>query len=837
MLMRHKSWTVTAAALFLAGCNSTVSSPPDTTPPPVAAITDSYVVTSSNRLLGFNVAGTGATQISNPITGLAEGETVLDLAFRARDGLLYGLVTGAAGARIVRIDPTTAVATAVSTLAADPTDATMPYTGLAGAHFGIGFNPVPDRLRVISDTGQNLRINVDTGLTITDTALNGAATGASATAYTNAFNAACRTQQYAIDPVSDQLFLQNPPNDGVLTAVGSLGIDADSVSGLEIATAGGGANSAYALLTTTIPAAGTDPAVTTTDVYTISLTTGAATQTGTITLNDGESASGFAVRPLDRTPIQAPGELVGLTNANGYVTFNRGSPGKLCTSGAISGLPEGTDLLGIDTRPVTGGIVGLGSDNKLYSLSNAGVSGALCALATDPADSTLPYSVLPAGASYGVGFNPVPDRLRVIADSGLNLRINPTPTPAPAPSTDMLCLVTTDTAISGATSISGAAYTNAIPAASSTTLYGIDSGAGALVRIGNNPANGIAGDPGNPNSGVAVTVGALGAGAIGNVDGFLIDGRNNTALLATRAADAAASTLYTVNLTTGAATVTGTVGGGLGTAAAAPLRGLALTGGTSLNVYALTTDNHLLSFTQTGNVLAPNAVTDVAITGIVSGEQLLGIDFRPVNGLLYGVSSLNQIYVINTSTGLATLSSTLVADATDSTAPFTSVPAGANFGVNFNPVPDRLRVVDSTGGNLRINVVTGATTTDGAVNGAATSGVIAAAYTNSFAGTTTTTLYDLDATTLFTQNPPNNGTLVAVGNTGVTAIGSAGLDIAGGANGLVLAAINTTGSGPSDLYRINLTTGAATPVGVAGGSALIGAAGGTQVRSIAIDLR
>ncbi len=831
MLMRHKSWTVTAAALFLAGCNSTVSSPPDTTPPPVAAITDSYVVTSSNRLLGFNVAGTGATQISNPITGLAEGETVLDLAFRPRDGLLYGLVTGAAGARIVRIDPTTAVATAVSTLAADPTDATTPYAGLAGAHFGIGFNPVPDRLRVISDTGQNLRINVDTGLTITDTALNGAATGASATAYTNAFNAACRTQQYAIDPVSDQLFLQNPPNDGVLTAVGSLGIDADSVSGLEIATAGGGANSAYALLTTTIPADGDDPALTTTDVYTISLTTGAATQTGTITLNDGESASGFAVRPLDRTPIQAPGELVGLTSANGYVTFNRGSPGKLCTSGTVSGLPEGTDLLGIDTRPVTGGIVGLGSDDKLYSLSNAGVAAELCPLATDPADTTLPYSVLPAGASYGVGFNPVPDRLRVIADSGLNLRINPTP------NADGLCLVTTDTGISGATSISAAAYTNAIPAASSTTLYAIDSGAGTLVRIGNNPANGIAGDPGNPNSGVAVTVGALGAGALGNVDAFLIDGRNNNALLATGAAGATTSSLYTVNLATGAATLTGTVGGGLGTTAAAPLRGLALTGGTSLNVYALTTDNHLLSFTQTGNVLAPNAVTDVAITGIVSGEQLLGLDFRPVNGLLYGVSSLNQIYVINTSTGLATLSSTLVADATDTTAPFTAVPAGANFGVNFNPVPDRLRVVDTTGGNLRINVVTGATITDGAVNGAATSGVIAAAYTNSFAGTTTTTLYDLDATTLFTQNPPNNGTLVAVGNTGVTAIGSAGLDIAGGANGLVLAAINTTGSGPSDLYRINLTTGAATPVGVAGGTALIGPAGGTQVRSIAIDLR
>ena len=566
-------------------------------------------------------------------------------------------------------------------------------------------------------------------------------------------------------------------------------------------------------------------------MYSVNLTTGAATQTGSITLNDGESANGFAVRALDRTPTQAPGELVGLTTANGFVTFNRGSPGKLCTSGAISGLPAGTDLLGIDTRPVTGGIVGLGSDSKLYSLTSAGASAALCALAADPADTTLPYSVLPAGASFGIGFNPVPDRLRVIADTGLNLRINPNPNP------DGLCLVTTDTDISGATSISGVAYTNAVPAAGSTTLYAIDSGADALVRIGSNPANGIAGDPGNPNSGVSLAIGALGAGDLGNADAFLIDGRNNNALLATSADGAAASTLYSVNLTTGAATVTGTVGGGLGTTAAAPLRGLALTGGTSLNVYALTTDNHLLSFTQAGNVLTPNAVTDLAITGTVAGEQLLGIDFRPVNNQLYAISSQNKVYVINTSTGLATLSSTLLADATDATAPFASVPAGASFGVDFNPVPDRLRVVDNTGGNLRINVATGATITDGAINGAATSGIVAAAYTNSFAGTTTTTLYDLDATTLFTQNPPNDGTLVAVGSTGVVAIGDAGLDIAGGANGLVLAAINTTGSGPSDLYRINLSTGAATPVGIAGGTALIGPAGTPQLRSIAISLR
>lgn len=810
MLTRTTSWTVAAAALFLTGCNSTVSAPPTTTPPITPAITDSYVVTSSNRLVGFNVGGTGAIQISNAITGLAAGETVLDIAFRPRDGLLYGLVTGAgfASPRIVSIDPSTGVASAVSSLAADTTDASAPFAGLLGSKFSIDFNPVPDRLRVVSDSGQNLRINADTGATITDTglSLNGAGAGASGTAYTNAFNAACRTQQFVVDPATDRLLQQNPPNDGLLTAIGGFGVDVEVVNGFDIVTAANGANTALGLFTTTTGSG--DDAVTSTDLYTVSTSTGAATPTATLTLADGETATGFAARAQSRTPAQAPGELVGITADGGHVSFNRGSPSKLCTSGAISGLPDGTDLLGIDTRPATGVILGVGSDNRLYTLSNTGAASLYCALAADPADSTAPLSVLPTGTTFGVGFNPVPDRLRVVAGNGQNLRINPNPNLADQ------CLVTTDTDISGAGALSGVAYTNSIPAAASTTLYAIDADAGALVSLA------------SPNSGAATSTGSLAiAAGVSNVDAFLIDGRNNSALLAGSAAGAAASTLYTIDLGSGAATMVGAVGGGLGTTAAASLRGLALTTGTTLKVYALTSDNHLLSFSQAGNALTPNAATDLTITGIASGEQLLGIDVRPANGLLHAVSSLNRIYVINTSTGLATLASTLN----------TSLSSGALFGADFNPTVDRLRVVDNTGSNLRINVGTGATTVDTALSG---TGIVAAGYTNSYAGATTTTLYDLDATTLYTQLPPNAGTLNAVGALGVTASGDAGLDIAGGANGLVLAAIRTAGgSGPSDLYRINLATGAATAVGIAGDTAQIGPDGGTQVRSLAIELR
>jgi len=820
MTLRHMSWTAAAAAIFLVGCDNQLNFPPPPTPAPVT--TDSYLVTSGNRLVGFNRASPGSALVSYAITGLAAGESVIELAFRPNDGLLYGLVRNGTAARVVTINPTTGATTAVSTLAADAADTTSPYAGLDGSRFGIDFNPVPDRLRVISDTGQNLRINVATGATFTDTALNGAGTGASATAYTNAFNAACRTQQFVIDPATDRLLLQNPPNDGVLAAVGALGVDAVTVGGLDIATSSAGVNSAFAVLNTAEGSA----------LYSISTATGAATIVAAIPLNSGETAAGFATRAQTATPAQAAGELFGVTATGDFATFNRTSPSKLCTTGTVSGLPAETTLLGVDVRPATGQLIGLVSDNTLVTIASTGVAAPLCPLVTDPADTTLPYSALPTGASFGVGFNPVPDRLRVTTSTGLNLRINA------IPNASGQCLVTTDTAISGATEVTGAAYTNTIPGAGTTTLFAIDSGADNLVRIGSDPANGIAGDPGNPNSGVATTIGSLAIGDVAGSDAFVIDARNNAALLATGATGATASSFYTVNLGTGAATLVGTVGGGLGTPAIDPLIGMVLSTGTNLRVHALTTDNHLLTFGQANNVFQPNTATELAITGLNDGEDLLGIDVRPANGLLYGIGSQNRVYVINTTTGLATLSATLLADVADTTAPFTTVAAGTNFGVDFNPVPDRLRVVDATGNNLRINVATGATTTDGAINGAATSGVIASAYLNSYAGATATTLYNLDATTLFTQVPPNDGTLVTVGATGVTAVGDAGMDIAGGANGLVLAAIRTSaGTGPSSLYRISLATGAATPIGVVDGTGRIGAPGSTQVRGLAIDAR
>jgi hypothetical protein len=156
-------------------------------------------------------------------------------------------------------------------------------------------------------------------------------------------------------------------------------------------------------------------------------------------------------------------------------------------------------------------------------------------------------------------------------------------------------------------------------------------------------------------------------------------------------------------------------------------------------------------------------------------------------------------------------------------------------------VADRLRVISNSGQSLRINVDTGATTTDGAINRAGAAPMVAAAaYTNSVPNATATQLFDVDSTSsvLALQNPPNDGTLVNVGPLGVTIAGDGGMDIAGGANGLVLAALRTTAGGPTSLYRVDITTGSGTLIGGAANPAASRIGSGMPgVKDIAIWLR
>ena len=228
-------------------------------------------------------------------------------------------------------------------------------------------------------------------------------------------------------------------------------------------------------------------------------------------------------------------------------------------------------------------------------------------------------------------------------------------------------------------------------------------------------------------------------------------------------------------------------------------------------IYGVTTNNALIRFDSA----TPGTVITVGtITGLQSGETIVGIDFRPANGQLYALGSTSRLYTINLVTGAATQVGTAGAFTLN----------GTEFGFDFNPTVDRIRVVSNTGQNLRLHPDTGGlAATDGPLN-PGTPSVTAAAYTNNFAGATSTTLFDIDTTldALFIQNPPNNGTLNLVGPLGVDATGTNGFDIAP-FSGTAYAAL--TVGGTSRLYTINLTTGAATLVGtISGGVSLRGLA-------------
>jgi uncharacterized protein DUF4394 len=237
-------------------------------------------------------------------------------------------------------------------------------------------------------------------------------------------------------------------------------------------------------------------------------------------------------------------------------------------------------------------------------------------------------------------------------------------------------------------------------------------------------------------------------------------------------------------------------------------------------VHAVTTGNVLLRFDES----TPGVIqAQSTITGLQSGESVLGIDFRPATGQLYGIGSTSRVYTINPVTAVAT---------EIGSGPFTPALSGSEFGVDFNPTVDRIRVVSDSGQNLRLHPDTGAVVaTDTALNYAsgdpnfgAVPNVVGAAYTNNFAGATTTTLFDIDSALdiLATQNPPNNGTLNTVGSLGVDATDFVGLDVfTDGTGDRAFAAINSPAQMVSSLYAINLTSGAASFRGVIGGGEVV----------------
>lgn len=201
-------------------------------------------LTDDGRLVRFKVKSPRKARTIGYVSGLEGPDTALvGIDFRVQDGKLYGVANGGGVYRFDGIDSNDAAATLVNRLI----DGNGQPVLLEGTHFGVDFNPAADRLRIVSDAGQNLRHNVNTGgTTAVDDPLDyppatppntsgPTALSVSAAAYTNNdLDAKTGTTLFGVDTSRDQVVIQSPPNNGSLAASGSLAVDADVWAGFDI---------------------------------------------------------------------------------------------------------------------------------------------------------------------------------------------------------------------------------------------------------------------------------------------------------------------------------------------------------------------------------------------------------------------------------------------------------------------------------------------------------------------------------------------------------------------------------------------------------------------------
>lgn len=209
---------------------------------------------------------------------------------------------------------------------------------------------------------------------------------------------------------------------------------------------------------------------------------------------------------------------------------------------------------------------------------------------------------------------------------------------------------------------------------------------------------------------------------------------------------------------------------------------------------------------------------NVDITGLMTGDRLVGIDTRPKDGKIYGVSTMNQLYTVNEMTGMATWVAALSAPV---------VQSNLGYGIDFNPVADfgtgaSLRLVSSAGDNFAINAATGVV---GNTANKIAAGYTGVAYTNAMlmpaAAPPSTALYYIDSNTDMLAMAPsafNTPTITMVGALGVDVLKANGFEILG--NGQAYAALNVDAgtSLATGIYSINLGSGAATLIGTYNGT-------------------
>lgn len=541
-----------------------------------------------------------------------------------------------------------------------------------------------------------------------------------------------------------------------------------------------------------------------------------------------------------------------------------GSYPNLCGTNGVEGLFGVTgSIVAIDRRPQNGMLYAIGyttgeTTMQLFTISSdkcvataIGSSGTFV-----ESDGSTPVVIASDAATrFDMDFNPVADRIRVVSSNGRNFRINPNTgafVDGDLGQGSSVSGLNMDGPTQGNTSsVEGAAYTNNQSNSTVTTLYTLDSFSDKFCRQ----------SPPNTGTQVCSALSIPLDGVIGfdilpgvNVTGSDLGVASGLGYSIVQTSGDSARKLAKIDLVSGAVDSVGVIDN----ATTPRLKSFAVMQPDGVSLIGLSAaGDALMRF----NSKSPTTVTTVATSGVNAGETLVGLDFRPSTGQLFSLginptADTGTLYMLDPQTGAATVvgSTGLVAFVDASSNPIDLPDVSVGYGLNFNPVVDRIRVVTGTGLNFRINPVTGApidgdtgsagTQTDPNLNGAS-SVAHGDAYTNSSAGNTVTTLYTLNGTTdaLYLQIPANAGTQAApiqvmlngtvldfsvVNGFNIPADVRVTTSDTSVTSGNAYAAL--TVGGTTSLYDINLATGAATNMGSIG-------AGTTTISGLAVANR
>ena len=521
-----------------------------------------YALNKSNQLLSFSAASPTAITKTTAITGLLAGQNLVGMDSRPRTGELYvlGYNPLLSMGRLYKLNPNSGILTALGTA-----DISVSL-GASSDNIAMDFNPTVDRIRVLSTNRKNYRLHPDLGTVVaTDTDLSYGTGDANASvtpqigqiAYTNSYVSATKTTLYYLDEVNSVFgtaFVATNPNNGQIKTIGNTGLILnanDKTIDMDVAF-DGQKNTIFLAANTSSNAD---------QLYTINPATGAATLIGDIGASPMEITD-IAVA-IDRTIPALKGNTVfALTTAAAarLVTFDDANPSVIRKDLPITGVKTNQTLVGMDMRP---------QDFKLYALGYNVVGDTMATIYTIN-DSTGVASIfadsikmnLGATANIAFDFNPVANRLRIMsAATRTNYRLNITVKPIKPTVDTMLTFKTTDINTGKTPFVGSGAYTNSFTGATATKLYDIDEKNGLFLQQN------------SPNGGFLNTIGSLGL-TLDTLD-YSVDmdiapsktavGIENAILLTANVLGGNNyDNLYTINVATGATTLVGKIGNGIG---------------------------------------------------------------------------------------------------------------------------------------------------------------------------------------------------------------------------------------------------------------------------------